>query len=152
MSALPVRSIETLRIPVDRIPVTMTLHDGKEIEATVFVPFGETILRFFDAGTRFVPVLRDGKVCFVSRADLACLAVPISSLHMDDGDLPVVFQAVVVVLRSGLRLAGRLRWVAPIGYQRTADHLNADANYLELRTQTHTHYVAKSQIVVVEEA
>lgn len=152
MSAIPVRSIETLRIPVDRIPVTMTLYDGKELAATVFVPFGETILRFFDEGPRFVPVLRDGKVCFIARRDLACLTVPISPLHMDDGDLPVVFQSVEVELRCGLRLAGRLRWVAPIGYQRTMDHLNAEPNYLELRTPERTHYVAKSQIVAVEEA
>jgi len=150
-SAKPVRTLNTLRIPVEQLPVTMLLHDGREFQAVVFVPFGETILRFFDAGTRFIPVRRDGKIYFVGRSDIACLTVPVSPLHPSDGDLPVVFQQVAVELRGGTKLNGRLRWVAPIGYQRTADHLNAEAPYLELRTDTVTHYVAKSQIVMVEE-
>jgi hypothetical protein len=151
MSAKPVRTLNTLRIPVEQIPVTMVLFDGQPFDAVVFVPFGETILRFFEAGPRFVPVRRDGKICFIARADLACLTVPISTIHPSDGDLPVVFQPVGVKLRSGLELEGKLRWVAPIGYQRTADHLNAEAPYLELRNDAVTHYVAKAHIVTVDE-
>lgn len=151
MSANKSRTLNTLRIPVEHIPVTLMLFDGTSFEAVMFVPFGETILRFFDAGPRFLPVRRDDKICFVSRAELACLTVPISATAPGDGDLPVVFQDVAVKLRSGLLLEGKVRWVAPIGYQRTVDHLNAEAPYLELRTPPLTHYIAKAQIVTVDE-
>ena len=60
-------------------------------------------------------------------------------------------QAATIHLRSGATLEGELRWTAAIGQARTADHLNGDAETIELHAPNTTFHIAKAQIARVEE-
>ncbi len=148
----PGRSLETLRLPVDRVGATLILQDGKRVEATLFVPPGEDVTRYVDDRPGFVPILRDGKLCFVAKTAIACVGVVQREDRSENElDLPVQRQAVVVEVTSGMLLVGTMQWAAPQGRQRTADHLNEDARHLEVRAGELTYLISKAHIRTVEE-
>lgn len=142
------RSQAILRLPVDRIAATMFLHDGTRSEVELFLPLAETLLELLTGFDPFLPVVRRDRVCLVARSAIACLAVAEERI---DGGLPMVRQAAVVHLRSGLVLEGELRWVASPGRERTGDHLNDGLPTFELRRSGLIHHVIKAHVALVEE-
>ena len=145
------RSQAIFRLPVDRLPAGMVLHDGSRSEIELFLPLGDTVVELLTRLEAFMPVMRDGeRVTLVARGAIACLAVA----DVDDpaaAGMPIDHQRVQVQLRSGLALDGELRWVAPNGRQRTADHLNDGAPTFELYAGGIVHHVVKAHVAAVEE-
>jgi hypothetical protein len=146
------RSQAILRLPVDRTPATMYLHDGLRSEVELFLPLAETVLDLLTASGTFLPVMRRDRVCLVARAAIACLAVA-DDTGAEAGDtvLPVVHQLVQVHLRSGVVLEGELRWLAPQDRRRTGDHLNDGAPAFALHGGGLVHHVIKAHVALVEE-
>lgn len=139
------------RLPVDRLPAAMVLHDGTRSDVELFLPLGDTVLDLLGGVDPFVPVMRRGeRVILVARAAIASLGVAAVE-DASDAALPNVHQAVHVHLRSGVVLDGELRWFAPNGRQRTADHLNDAATSFELHAGGIVHHVVKAHVAVVEE-
>jgi hypothetical protein len=146
------RSMALLRIPVDQVSATMTLHDGDPTEVLLFVPGGVTVAELLTQGDAFLPVIRGRSVCLVARAAIAALAVQDVTRLRTDGDLPAEKQLVIVHLRGGHTIRGEVQWVAPVGRQRTADHLNDTTTpYIEVRADGVVHFIVKSYISMVEE-
>lgn len=126
------------------------MHDGKRFEVEMFMRLGEDLEQFLEDGQPFLPVVREGRVCLIARAAIACIGVPLRPRLLDD-ELPVEEQRALVELTSGVRLDGRLQWTSAHGRQRTIDYLNEAAPYLAMHMPNATFYVAKTQIACVEE-
>ena len=142
------RSQVILRLPVDHVTASLILADGDRFDAVLFVSPDEDMPRLLTARDRFLPAMREGRVCMIARAAIASLGVP-SRPIVDE--LPVETQQAIVRLLSGEVVEGLLRWTAPAGHQRTVDYLNSDDPYLEVHTETQLHYVMKSHVATVEE-
>jgi hypothetical protein len=145
------RSQALLRIPVDQVSATMTMHDGVKSEVVLFVPGGVSVSELLTQGDRFLPMIRERQVSLVARGSIAVLSVQDVTPLPTDGELPAVTQAVAVHLRGGGMVRGELRWVAPTGMQRTADHLNDAAPYIAVHGDGVTHLIVKEHIAIVEE-
>lgn len=146
------RSQAILRMPVDQIDVVLIAHDGTRFEAMLFVPPTDAIEEMLASrGARFLPAIIAGKVQLIARETIAAIGVQSVIAMHQDGDLPVEVQAATVHLRSGTALEGELRWTAAIGQSRTADHLNAEAETIELHAPSVTFHISKAHIARVEE-
>jgi hypothetical protein len=152
MQASMRRSQVLLRLPVDNVEVTLILHDGERGDAVLFMPPTDSIAMLLAPGApRFLPMIRGGKVTLVARDAIAALGEQAIVALPQDGDLPVEVQAAVVQLRSGTQLAGELRWSAPAGQARTADHLNGADDTFELFSGGLRFHVVKAHVALVEE-
>src|SRR5205085_8921215 len=98
----------------------------------------------------FIPVMRNARICIISRDAIAAVGVPPTCSPFDD-EMPSEHQRVLVKLDNGMQLEGELRWPIVAGKQRTADHLNGDAHYVELRTPERSFFIPKTQIAYVQE-
>lgn len=146
------RSQVILRMPVDHVTASLVLQDGERSEAVLFVPPTDDIAQVIGpTGQRFLPMIRGSKLHLVARTAIACLGVPAVTTLPQDGDLPLEVQAATVVLRSGVRLEGELRWTATRGSARTADFLNTATETFELHTPDLTFHVVKAHVALVEE-
>jgi hypothetical protein len=145
------RSQAMLRLPVDQVSATMTLHDGTRSEVVLFVPCGETLQQLVTQGDAFLPVIRERSVSLVARAAIACMTVAVVTPMSDDGELPSEHQVAVVHLRSGQTVRGELRWGAVVGRQRTVDYLNDPAPMIEVHGDGVVHFVIKAHIMMVDE-
>lgn len=144
------RSQMILRIPVDQVAATLTLHDGERIEAQLFVRPGEDVAAMLASGPMFVPVRQTDGIRLIARAAIACMCV--AAYHHRASDLPEETQKAKIKLRSGAVIEGELRFIAPPGQRRTVDHLNDTAEYLALHAIDTTTYIVKHHIAWVEEA
>jgi hypothetical protein len=147
------RSQQIMRLPVDHLVASLIFADGERAEAILFVPPGEDVARTFAEGDPFVPVALAKGIRLVARTAIAGIGIPVAPPALArDGDLPIERQTATVKLHDGTTLDGELRWTARPGNNRTRDHLNESAAYLELHTKETTWYVAKSHVAWVEEA
>lgn len=151
--AIPRRSQAILRIPVDQLSATMTMYDGAKSEVVLFVPCGVTVAELLTQGDAFLPVIRDRSVSLIARAAIAALAIlEIQPLRTDGDPDPLdARQPAVVHLKGGASIKGELRWVAPVGRQRTADYLNDPSPYIQVHAEGVVHLVVKAHIAMVEE-
>lgn len=140
-----------MRLPVDRIPSRVTLHDGRQLEAWLFVPIGEDLAEVFTKPDPFLPIDSGDGILIVARAVIAAVHVRRTKLASTD-ELPKECQAAHVQLRSGQVLAGELRWTSAPGYRRTADLLNDHSHHVELHGDDGITYIAKAHIAWIEEA
>jgi hypothetical protein len=150
------RSQAILRLPVDSVLATLVLHDGERSDVLLFVGPGEGVTDLLAPGEAFVSMIRDARPCLVARGAIAMISVvtgPERPERPDDDALPIRRQRARVRLRSGKLVEGELRWTACEGAAQTADHVNDPAAILVLHaTEARTiHYVAKSQIAIVED-
>lgn len=146
------RSQAILRMPVDYVDATLILHDGDRAEVIFMLPRGEDVARLVSEGDAFIPVMRNARICIVARTAIACIGVPAAAAPRADDGLPVEKQRATVKLRSGMMIEGELRWTAPAGKERTADHLNNnDAPYVVVYATDTTYYVIKAHIATVDE-
>ncbi len=146
------RSQAILRMPVDNISASMVLHDGERSEVVLFMPPTEDIPHLLGPnGPQFIAMMVGSGVSLVARDAIACLTSPAAAVIALDDDLPVVTQRVGVKLRSGVMIEGELRWTAPTGQQRTADHLNSSASLLELHAPNVIHHIVKAHVARVDE-
>ena len=145
------RSQVILRMPVDYVDATLIFHDGERDEVIFLMPAGEDIVTLLDDGEPFVPVMRSAKICIVARDAIAAVGVPLRAPDPLEAEMPSEQQRVTIKLKSGMLLDGELRWTVVTGKQRTADHLNAEARYVELRTPEKSFLVAKSHVAFVQE-
>lgn len=150
--ALPRRSQAILRIPVDQVSATMTMHDGAKSEVVLFIPCGASVSELLTQGDAFLPVIRERSVSLVARAAIAAVAIfQVQPLHPEVASELAARQAAIVHLRGGTTIAGELRWVAPVGRQRTADYLNDPSPYITVHADGVIHLVIKAHIAMVEE-
>jgi hypothetical protein len=145
------RSQPIMRLPVDRVPARITLHDGRQLEAWLFVPIGESVHDVFGKPEAFLPVDTGNGIMIVARAVIATILVRRSRPESAD-DLPQDTQAATVHLRSGQAMEGELRWTAAPGYRRTADLLNDSSLHVELHTGEGITYITKAHVAWIEEA
>jgi len=152
--ALPRRSQAILRIPVDQVSATMTMYDGSKSEVVLFVPCGASVSELLTQGDAFLPVIRERSVSLVARAAIAALAIfEVTPLQPEpaENDPLAARQNAIVHLKGGATIRGELRWVAPIGRQRTADYLNDSSLYIAVHSEGVIHLVVKAHIAMVEE-
>jgi hypothetical protein len=147
------RSQAILRLPVDSVLASLTLHDGERSDVLLFIAAGEDVSRLLGPGDPFVPMIRNARFCLVARAAIAAIAIVTGPVVDDDGALPVEHQRARVRLRSGVAIEGELQWTAPEGERRTADYLNDGEALFQIHAvQPATiHYIAKAHVATVEE-
>ena len=145
------RSQAILRMPVEYVDATLIHHDGERSEVIFLLPRGEDLAYVVTEGDAFIPVMRDAKICIVARDAVAAIGVALREVSPLEQEMPSETQRATVKLRSGMMLDGELRWTAVSGKQRTADHLNADARFIELRTQDKSYFIVKAHIAHVQE-
>lgn len=147
------RSQAILRLPVDNVTAKLILHDGERSDVLLFIAAGEDVTRLLAPGDPFVPMIKHARFCLVARAAMAAIGVSQSAAAEADDGLPVERQRARVQLRSGAVLEGELRWTAPEGERRTADHVNDEAPYFIVHASDgHTaYYIAKAQVATIEE-
>jgi len=146
------RSQVILRMPVDHVVATLMMHDGTKADVVLFVPPTEDIGHLLSSGPTFLPAIRDGRVTLIAREAVASIGTPEITVIPREDDLPVQRQAVVVVLRSGAKIEGELRFTAPAGHQRTADHLNEPEPVFSVHAAGTTYVVVKAHVAQVDEA
>lgn len=142
------RSQAILRMPIDMIDAEIILHDGDRAEVLLFVAPTEDIAQLLTDGPAFQPIVRGGIEHLIARTAIACLMVPPDRCPQLEEDLLVTTQKASVKLRSGVMLAGELRWN---GQHKLAEHLNADVAYVVLYSGDSTFIVMKAQIATVTE-
>jgi hypothetical protein len=145
------RSQPIMRLPVDRVPARITLHDGRQLEAWLFVPIGEGVADVFAKPEAFLPLDTGSGILIVARAVIVAILVRRTPSAPPD-ELPQETQAANVHLRSGQTLDGELRWTAAPGYGRTADLLNDSSLHVVLHTGEGVTFIPKAQIAWIEEA
>jgi len=138
-----------MRLPVERVRVTMVLETGEALTGDVFLAPGEAVSTVLDEAEPFVPLGMEKHVRLVARATIACVAVPGEVPR--DQDVHEETQRARVHLKSGLEIEGELRWVAPVGHRRTVDHLNLPSRFLEIHGAAVTTYIIKGHVAWVEE-
>ena len=143
------RSQQFMRLPVDRVVVTLALETGEALQGEVFLPHGVSATSVLDETTPFVPIQIENAIRLVSRATIATMEV--QGELAPEGDLPEDSQRVAVRLTRGATIEGVLRWVAVADHPRTIDHLNHAARFLTLHGDGITTYVSKAHVAWVEE-
>ena len=138
-----------MRLPVDRVRVTLVLETGDALSGDVFLAPGEEVSSVLDEAEPFVPLGMEGHVRLVSRATIACLVVPGEVAR--DQDVHEESQRARVHLKAGPEVEGELRWVALVGHRRTVDHLNLPARFLAIHGAGVTTYIIKAHVAWVEE-
>lgn len=145
------RSQKILRVPRDKTPAELTLDDGERSYVLLYIAPGENLARLFEDTRSFVPVTDGGRTRFISRTSIACVTAHASRSGLDP-DMPQERQMAVVKLRGGTVVRGELRWTAPPDRRRTLDHLNDDAPFFLVFEGDYVHFVAKTNVLGVEEA
>lgn len=145
------RSQQLLRLPRDQTPVTITLEDGDQAMATLFLAPGSSLIRFLEEAAAFVPVSYTTGLRLVARNSIACLTVLASDAPAEDPDLPLERQRVKIRLRGGRSVEGELRWIGVSGRRRTADCLNDPLAHVVVHDGQQVSFVAKAHIAHVEE-
>lgn len=145
------RSQKLLRVPRDKTPAELTLDDGERRYVLLYIAPGDNLARLFDDPRQFVPVTDGGGTRFIARASIACVTAHASRSGLDP-DMPHERQATVVKLRGGTVVRGELRWTAPIERRRTLDHVNDDALFFLVFEGDYVHFIAKANVLGVEEA
>ena len=145
------RSQAIFKLPVDYVDATLIFHDGERDDVIFLMPAGEDIATVLEGGDPFVPVMRAAKICIVARDTIATIGVPLRAPDPLEAEMPSEQQRVAIKLKSGMLLDGELRWTAVSGKRRTADHLNAEARYVELRTADKSFLISKAHIAYVQE-
>jgi len=135
---------------VSKLPATLQLHDGEQIDATLFVAPGLALRELLNAPRRFLPVESGGRFLLVARDLVACVSVSVFLVKRFT-PLPITRRSVVVRLRSGVRLNGDLLYVGTPGYDRIGDHLEQKGEVFELVDGTTAHLVAKRHVAWIEE-
>lgn len=138
-------------MPVDYIDATLIHHDGERSEVIFLLPPGEDVARVCTEGDAFIPVMRNAKICIIARDSIAAIGLPHRERTALEQEMPHETQRAAIKLRSGMMLDGELTWTVVCGKQRTADHLNADAKYVELRTADKSFFIVKAHISYVQE-
>ncbi|HLL20545.1 MAG TPA: hypothetical protein VK427_00355 [Kofleriaceae bacterium] len=138
-------------MPVDYVDATLILHDGDRSEAIFLLPPGEDIARAVTEGEAFIPVMRNAKICIVSRDAIAAVGITTRAPDPLEDELPSEKQRANIKLRSGMMLDGEMRWTVVAGKQRTADFLNGDAKYFELRQGDKSFFIVKAHVAFVQE-
>lgn len=145
------RSQVILRMPVDYVDATLIMHDGERSDVIFLLPSGEDVTHALDGADAFIPIMRAAKICIIARDAIAAVGVPLREPTGFEAELPSEQQRVAIKLKSGMLLDGELRWPSVSGKRRTADHLNGEARYVELRTSDKSFFVAKAQVAYVQE-
>lgn len=145
------RSQQLLRLPRDQTPVTVTLEDGEQAHAMLFLPPGSSVIRFLEEAASFVPVNYTTGLRLVARDSIACLTVQATDAPPEDPDLPLERQRVRIRLRGGRSIEGELRWIAVTGRRRTADCLNDPLTHVVVHDGQQVSFVAKAHIAHAEE-
>lgn len=145
------RSQQLLRLPRDQTPVMITLEDGEQAHAMLFLAPGSSVIRFLEEAAAFVPVSYTSGLRLVARSSIACLTVLATDAPPEDPDLPVERQRVRIRLRGGRAIEGELRWIAASGRRRTADGLNDPLAHVVVHDGQHVSFVAKVHIAYAEE-
>jgi hypothetical protein len=145
------RSQQLFRLPRDQTPVTVTLEDGEQAHAMLFLAPGSSVIRFLEEASPFVPVSYTSGLRLVARDSIACVTVQATDAPPDDPELPLERQRVRIRLRGGRSIEGELRWIAPAGRRRTADCLNDPLAHVVVHDGQQVSFVAKAHIAYAEE-
>ena len=145
------RSQAILRMPVDYVDATLILHDGERAEVIFLLPPGEDVARVCTEGDAFIPVMVDAKIRIIARDAIAAVGVAPRPMDALEAEMPCETQRATVKLRCGMMLDGELRWTVVTGKQRTADHLNGEVRFIELRSADKSFFVVKAHIAYVQE-
>ena len=145
------RETTTLVLPVERVAAALTLIDGSRRDVVLFIPFGETFQDLIEAPALFLPAREGERIRIYARAAIAYVTVdaPPTAVATDapaPRDLEVAVQ-----LAGGLSVRGHLRYVARFERPRTADHLNEESRWFQIREGERVHHVAKAHVLCVEE-
>lgn len=146
------RSQPILRVPIAPMPAIVMLHDGTRINVRLFVTPGEDFTSVIEGDSAFVPLGLATGTRLVARDTIACITVHVVQVEHAYRDVQPERQRVSVRLRSGDKLKGELRWVAPADRRRTLDHLNDASNYIVLWDDEYVNYIVKQHVAYVEEA
>lgn len=145
------RSQPIMRVPRDKTPGELILEDGEKTYVLFFVPQGDTLARVFEDSNPFMPVAVGSKIRMIPRAAVACMTAHVCHASVPDSEFPQEKQRALVRLRGGSVVRGELRWVAPYGHRRTLDHLNDPSRHVIVYDGDYIHFIAKTQILGVEE-
>jgi len=143
------RSQPIMRLPMDRVAVTLSLESGEALTGEVFLAPGTPPCTVLDEADPFVPVALGDGIRLVARATITSLAI--ASEVARDPDVEEESQRARLKLKNGMAIEGELRWVPTPGYRRTIDHLNLAARILALHGAGSTTYIIKSHVAWVEE-
>lgn len=138
-----------MRLPVDRVCVTLILESAEAISGEVFLAPGDPASSVLAEGEPFLPVALEKSVRLIARDTIASLAVPIEVGC--DPDVEEQMQRASVRLKNGVTVEGELRWVPHAGYRRTVDLLNLPSRMLVIHGSGVTTYVIKAHVAWVEE-
>jgi len=141
-----------LRVPVDRVGVSLTLSDGQRRRGTMFVPPGSGVEELLEQRQAFVPIEEEGKVRLYASGSVACLEVMDGRIDLPELELPLERRRLVVRLKNGEVLDGEIRYVAWRSPPRTADLLNEPTATFALYRNGRVQHVAKMHVECVEEA
>ena len=129
----------------------ITLEDGEQAHAMLFLAPGSSVIRFLEDAPPFVPVSYTAGLRLVSRSSIACITVQSTDAPPEDPDLPLERQRVRIRLRGGRSIEGELRWIASSGRRRTADCLNDPMLHVVVHEAAHVSFIAKVHIAYTEE-
>jgi hypothetical protein len=143
------RSQPIMRLPVERVLVTIALENGEPLTGEIFLAPGEPPSSVLDEAEPFVPLALERGVRLVARAMIATLAVAHETEL--DPDVHEESQRALVRLKNGSSVEGELRWVPSVGYRRTVDLLNLPSRMLVVHGAGCTTFVVKAHVAWVEE-
>jgi hypothetical protein len=144
------RSQPLMRVPRDKTPAEITLDDGERTYVLLYIAPADRVTRIFLETSQFVPMTNGSGTRFVARSAIACVSTHATRAQLDE-HLPTEVQQVRVKLRGGAEIRGEARWTAPIGFRRTQDHLNDGVPYFHVFEGDYVHFIAKANVLFVEE-
>lgn len=145
------RSQAILRMPVDYVDATLILADGERSEVIFLLSPGDDLPTAITQGDRFLPVMRNARICIIARDAIAAVGVPPRVPSPLEDEMPSEHQRVLLKLKTGIMFEGDLSWTVVAGKQRATDHLNNDSMFVELRTPDRSFFIPKTQILYVQE-
>ncbi len=140
-----------IRLPVGKVPATLSLHDGERIAAELYVAPGLAVREILDGPRRFLPAESGEGFLLIARESIAYITVSVFHANRLTA-LPLSRRSVVVRMRSGSKLCGDLLYIGAPGYGRVGDHLEQEGDVIELEEGDERHLVAKRHVVWIEEA
>jgi hypothetical protein len=139
---------ELYRVPVRRVPVTLTLVDGSRREAILFVGEEESVASPLRGGREFLPVDELGVVRLYAASALACIS---ASEAPEERHPSERVRQVRVRMKSGATFEGEVRFIPAAGKSRLIDALAEEARTIVLHEHGAVHHVDKAHVLFVEE-
>jgi hypothetical protein len=151
--------MKIFQVPQREVQVQVILEGGQELEGTLYAPTagpsggpGSLSDRLNDDREQFLPLVGAESACLVSKSWIV-------AIRLSQGEEKLEFQesdqakecSVILTMKGGLKLSGRLQYTMPVEKRRILDYLNAAPQFIPLLENGRVALINRSFMVRIQD-